>query len=311
MRQISTYFLVLLLGIFVQLNVAKAQQDPMYTQYMNNVLSINPAYAGSGDALSVMVMSRNQWVAFDGAPVTQSFVMRTPVAKYNMGLGFSVLRDQLGPVSQTGAYVDYSYSIHFLGDQALSFGLKGGVNFFEAGLTSLKTVSQDDPVFANDVTRNFLPNVGLGVYYHTSRFVSGISVPKLIQNKINSNDFSSQYVSREKLHLFFLAGYVFDINRILKFKPYLLTKYVHNAPLSVDLTAQLLFYDRLWVGAMYRVGDAVGGMMQIQITNQLKVGYSYDITATDLGAYNNGTHEVLVSYDFNFGRGKVRSPRYF
>ena len=108
-----------------------------------------------------------------------------------------------------------------------------------------------------------------------------------------------------------MAGYVFDINRILKFKPYFLTKYVQNAPISVDITAQFLFYDKLWLGAMYRVGDAVGGMLQLQVTNQLKIGYAYDVTASDLGAYNNGTHEVLVSYDFNFGRGRVKSPRYF
>ena len=311
MRRICPYLLIVLIGILFQLKKASAQQDPMYTQYMNNVLSINPAYAGTGDVLSLMVMSRNQWVSFDGAPVTQSFVMHSPITKYHMGLGFSLLRDHLGVISQTGAYVDYSYSIDFDKGRTLSFGLKGGVNFFEAGLTSLKTVDANDPVFANDVTRNFLPNVGLGLFYKTDRFMSGISIPKMIQNKINSNDFSSEYVSKEKLHLFFMAGYVFDINRILKFKPYVLTKYVHNTPFSVDLTTQFLFYDRLWLGAMYRIGDAVGGMMQIQITNQLKIGYSYDITATALGAYNNGTHEVLVSYDFNFGRGKVRSPRYF
>jgi type IX secretion system PorP/SprF family membrane protein len=278
---------------------------------MNNILSVNPAYAGSGDVLSLMVMSRNQWASFDGAPVTQSFVMHAPISKYNMGLGFSLLKDQLGPTSQTGAYVDYSYSIDFTKGRSLSFGLKGGVNFFEAGLTTLKTVDINDPVFASDVNRNFLPTVGLGMFYSTERFFSGISVPKMIQNNINDNGFSSEFVSKEQIHLFFMTAYVFDVNRIIKFKPYLLTKYVHNSPVSVDLTAQFLFYERLWLGAMYRVGDALGGMMQMQVTNQLKVGYAYDITATDLGAYNNGTHEILVSYDFNFGRGKVRSPRYF
>ena len=311
MRGMGLFLLIVLFGIFSQLKDASAQQDPMYTQYMNNILSVNPAYAGSGDVLSLMVMSRNQWVSFDGAPVTQSFVMSTPITKYHMGLGFSLLSDQLGVISQTGAYVDYSYSIDFDRGRYLSFGLKAGVNFYEAGLTDLQTVDPNDPIFANDVTRNFLPNVGVGVYYHSDRFFSGLSIPKMIQNKINSDDFSSEFVSKEEIHLFFMTGYVFDLNRILKFKPYLLVKYVHNTPISVDLTAQFLFYERLWLGAMYRVGDAVGGMLQMQITNQLKIGYAYDITASDLGAYNNGTHEILVSYDFNFGRGKVRSPRYF
>lgn len=311
MKRIFLYFILVVCVTLFQAEKVDAQQDPMYTQYMNNILSINPAYAGSGDVLSLMVMSRNQWVSFDGAPVTQSFVMHSPITKYHMGLGFSLLKDQLGPITQTGAYVDYSYSIDFDRGRYLSFGLKGGVNFYEAGLTNLETVDVNDPIFSSDVNRNFMPNVGVGIYYNSERFITGLSVPKLIQNNINSTDFSSEYVSKEQIHLFFMAGYVFDINRILKFKPYFLTKYVQNAPISVDITAQFLFYDKLWLGAMYRVGDAVGGMLQLQITNQLKIGYSYDVTASDLGAYNNGTHEVLVSYDFNFGRGRVRSPRYF
>ncbi|MGQ7868135.1 PorP/SprF family type IX secretion system membrane protein [Sunxiuqinia sp. sy24] len=308
-------FFILIIGIVVlvlfPMKRIWAQQDPMYTQYMNNILSVNPAYAGSGDVLSLMVMSRNQWVALDGAPATQSFVMHSPITKHHMGLGFSLLKDQLGPVNQTGAYADYSYSIDFAHGRYLSFGLKAGVNFFEANLSDLETVDPNDPVFANDISRNFLPNVGVGLYYHSERGIVGFSIPKLIQNQINKQDFSSEYVSKENIHLFFMAGYVFDVNRIIKFKPYFLTKYSTNAPIAIDLTAQFLFYERLWLGAMYRLGDALGGMMQVQITKQLKVGYAYDITATKLGTYNNGTHEVLVSYDFNFGRDKVISPRYF
>ena len=283
----------------------------MYTQYMNNLLSVNPAYAGTGDMLNAMVITRNQWVAFDGAPVTQSFVMHTPIPNYNMGVGFSLLKDKIGVISQTGAYLDYSYRLVVGENRYLSLGLKGGVNFYEAGLSNLATVDSEDPIFANDITRSFLPNVGVGLFYNTGRFVAGLSIPKMIKNQINSNEFSSEYISKEEIHLFFMTGYVFDVNRIVKFKPYLLTKYVRNIPLSIDLSAQFLFYDRLWVGAMYRLGDAVGGLVQIQLSNQLRVGYSYDVTASDLSTFNNGTHEILVSYDFNFGRGKVRSPRYF
>ncbi|WP_321286555.1 type IX secretion system membrane protein PorP/SprF [uncultured Sunxiuqinia sp.] len=311
MKKIFIYIILLLIVSFFQTKKGRAQQDPMYTQYMNNILSINPAYAGSGDVLSIMVVSRNQWVDFEGAPVTQSFVVHSPITKFHMGLGFSLLRDQLGPISQTGAYFDYSYSIDFDRGRYLSFGLKGGVNFYEAGLSELKTVDNNDPIFSSDINQNLLPNAGIGIYYNSDRFVAGLSVPKLIQNKINKYNFSSEYLSKEQIHLFFLTGYVFDINRILKFKPYFLTKYVQNAPVSFDVTTQFLFYDRLWLGAMYRVGDAFGGMLQLQITNQLRVGYSYDVTTTDIGVYNNGTHEILVRYDFNFGRGKVRSPRYF
>ncbi len=305
------WFQLFMMVMLVFTGKVYAQQDPMYTQYMNNILSVNPAYAGVGEMLNMMVVSRNQWVAFDGAPVTQSFVIHSPITKYRMGVGLSLLKDKIGVISQTGAYIDYSYRIPFGEKSFLSLGLKGGVNFYEAGLSELSTIDSNDPIFATDVTRNFLPNVGIGLFLNSERFFTGLSIPKMIRNEINKNEYSSEYISKEQIHLFFMAGYVFDINRIIKFKPYFLTKYVQNAPLSVDLSAQLLFFDRLWVGAMYRIGDAVGGLVQIQLSNQLRVGYSYDVTASELNTFNNGTHEVLVSYDFNFGRGKVRSPRYF
>ena len=113
------------------------------------------------------------------------------------------------------------------------------------------------------------------------------------------------------MHVFFMSGYVFDVNRIVKFKPSILAKYVKNAPVSIDLGATFLFYDRLWLGGIYRVGDSFGGLFQLQITDQIKIGYSYDLPINQLGAYNNGTHEVMVSFDFNLRPDRVRSPRYF
>ena len=307
--------IVLLASLFMALSLkpeqSKAQRDPMFTQYMNNILSVNPAYAGSTDMLSLQVMSRNQWVAWDGAPVTQTFSMHSPINRYNMGLGLSVLRDEISIISQTGMYLDYSYRIVFNRDRYLSFGLKGGVNFYEANYQELSTIDPNDPIFVNDVNRRFLPNFGLGMFYYSTRFFAGLSVPKLIQNVINEHDFSSEFINKEQIHYFFMTGYILDINRIIKLKPYVLLKYVQDVPVSIDLTAHLLFYNRLWLGAMYRVGDAVGAMMQLQVTNQLKVGYAYDVSANDLSTFNNGTHEILIGWEFNFGREKVRSPRYF
>jgi type IX secretion system PorP/SprF family membrane protein len=151
----------------------------------------------------------------------------------------------------------------------------------------------------------------VGAFFHTNRYYLGLSVPKLIKNTINKNGLAIEQLNREEVHIFFMAGYVFDVNRIVKFKPSVLTRFVSNAPVSFDLNGTFLFYDRLWIGAMYRLGDSFGGQFQIQVTNQVKVGYSYDLPISRLGAYNKGTHEIMVSYDFNFGRGKVRSPRYF
>ena len=302
-------FLVIVTLVFAR--ASYAQQDPMYTQYMENLMTINPAYAGSKDLLSMMVVSRNQWVSMADAPVTRTFAIHSPVTNTNMGLGLSFLSDQIWPIKQTGMYVDYSYILKFSNRRNLALGLKAGVNFYEAGIAGLQTNEPGDPVFANDINRNFLPNLGVGAFFHTDRYYLGLSVPKLIKNSINKNGIATEQYNKEEVHLFFMAGYVFDVNRIVKFKPSVLTKFVMNAPVSFDLNGTFLFYDRLWLGAMYRLGDSFGGLFQLQVTNQVKIGYSYDLSISKLSAYNRGTHEIMVNFDFNFGRDKVRSPRYF
>lgn len=308
----NIYYAVFVLVIFLSSSKTYAQQETMYTQYMSNVLSVNPAYAGSNDMLSMNAVSRNQWVGFSNAPETQTFSIHSPITKYNMGLGLTFMKDKIGPISQTGISLNYSYTLDLDRRRYLSFGLKGGVNFYAAGLSDLKLVDPNDVVFESDIIRRFLPNVGVGTYYYTERFYVGLSAPKLIENVINPNTgFSSEYVNREELHIFLMSGYVFDVNRILKFKPHFMVKYVKDAPVSIDLSAQFLIYDRLWLGAMYRLGDSFGGLLQIQISNQLKVGYSYDLSVNEIGAFSFGTHEIMISYDFNFGRGRIKSPRYF
>jgi len=290
---------------------SSAQQDAMYTQYMENLITVNPAYAGSKDLLSMMVVSRNQWVSMPNAPISRTFSMHSPIGQTSMGLGLSFVYDDLWPVKQTGVFADYSYRLFFSNQRTLALGLKAGVNFYDAGLSALETNDPGDPVFVNDINRRFLPNFGVGAFYYTNKYYAGISIPKLIENTINDNGVSVQNTSKEKLHVFFMAGYVFDVNRIVKFKPSILTKYVKNAPASLDVNGTFLFYDRLWVGAMLRFGDSFGGLFQLQVTNQIKFGYSYDLPINKLGAYNNGTHELMISYDFNPRSGRVRSPRYF
>ena len=288
-----------------------AQQDPMYTQYMENLLTINPAYAGSKDLLSMMAVSRNQWVGLAKAPDTRTFAIHSPVANTNMGLGLSFLSDHIWPIKQNGLYLDYSYTLHFSNNRNLALGLKAGVNFYEAGVAELTTNDPNDPVFASDINHSFLPNLGVGAFYHTNRYYLGVSVPKLIKNTINKSGFSTGQFDKEEIHLFFMSGYVFDVNSIVKFKPSVLTKFVLNAPVSFDLNGTFVFFDRLWLGGMWRLGDSFGGLFQLQATNQMKIGYSYDLPISRLGAFNNGTHEIMVSFDFNLDSKKIRSPRYF
>lgn len=303
-------YILLLIVLISGLN-GFAQQDPLYTQYMNQLLSINPAYAGAKGVTSASLIVREQWVTWPGNPKTQTLFVHSPI-NTEMGVGGSIVNDKIGIVNNIGIFGDYSYTITFPGEKYLSLGLKAGVSFYNAPLSTLflGNNGQYDPAF-EDVKYKFLPNAGVGVYFSSPKYYLGFSIPKLITNKISSSSVETGTVIREEIHAFFMGGYVFNVNRILKFKPYFMLRAVPNAPISADITAQFVLVEKLWMGATYRVGNSVGLMLQVQISQQLKIGYAYDLTTNELGSYNSGTHEVLINYDFSFGRGRVRSPRYF
>lgn len=289
---------------------ANAQQDPMFTMYMNQLLCTNPAYAGAKGVTSASLIVREQWTTWEGNPQTQTLFVHSPLNN-EMGIGGSILNDKIGILSNTGIFGDYSYTITYPGEKYLSFGLKAGFAFLSIPLSTVETFEPNDPAFAGDLDYKFMPNAGVGVYFSSPNFYIGLSVPKLISNKIYETTYETESVTREQLHAFFMGGYVFDVNRIIKFKPYFMVRYTPNAPISADLTAQFVFIEKLWLGATYRIGNAVGAMAQVQITQQLKIGFAYDLTTTELGQYNSGTYEIYLNFDFSFGRGRVRSPRYF
>jgi type IX secretion system PorP/SprF family membrane protein len=287
----------------------RAQQDPLYSQYMFNMLAVNPGYAGSADVFTVMALSRHQWVGFSGAPATQTLLAHTPLPAESMGLGLSIVNDKIGPTRQTGFYADYAYRIRTGADSRLAFGLKGGMNLYQADLAALTSV---DPDAANvNVKGKMLPNFGFGLYWHSPRYYVGLSAPKLMENEIDAVDGSGIVTAAEVRHYFLVAGYVMDIDRSLKFKPSLMVRSVSGAPLSIDVNANFLVRDRIWLGAMYRVGNSFGVLGQYQVNDQFRIGYAFDLTTTKLGAYNAGTHEVMLNYDFRFFTGRTVSPRYF
>jgi len=288
-----------------------AQQDPMYTQYMYNTLSVNPAYAGSRDALSLTGLFREQWIGIDGAPSTQSLVMHSPIYNDNMGLGLSVVNDRIGPIHQTLLFADYSYSIQTTDNAKLAFGLKAGVNLLQADLTALHSNQGGDQAIYN-VDNRLLPNVGVGVYYYSDKGYIGLSAPKLLQQRIASYDNGSLTEDVERRHYFLIGGYVFDLSENVKFKPSFLVKAVQGAPLSVDLTGNFFFNDKFGVGLAHRFDDSFSGLLQYYVTPQFRIGYAYDFTMTELRHYNSGSHELMVGYDFNFvDDTRIRSPRFF
>ncbi|MEI6677713.1 MAG: type IX secretion system membrane protein PorP/SprF [Mariniphaga sp.] len=287
-----------------------SQQDPVYTQYMNNLLTIQPAYAGSSGSLNVTGISRAQWVGFQGAPNTNTLTISAPLRNFNVGLGLSIVNDKWGPIRQNGIYVDYAYRVRLRENQYLSFGIKGGFNIYQAFLSDLILDNPNDPVFYYDVNFKFLPNMGLGFMWHSDRFFIGASAPKILKNRIQSQNTENVY--REVLHFYGMGGYVFFLSDVLKLKPTVLYRWAERTPSFVDLTGSFLLYDRVWIGATYRIKNSYGFIFQFNVNNQLKFGYSYDQTSFHPTQVNSGTHEFLISYDFVYGRrGRQITPRYF
>lgn len=292
----------------------KAQQDPMFTHYMFNTLAINPAYAGSRDALTVSFLHRTQWVGFDGAPTTQTLTMHSPLFIKNAGIGLSVINDKIGPTNNTSFYADFSYRIRITQRSQLAFGLKGGLNVMRNKLSDLQLEDQQDQAFEKNIQSDLLPNFGFGLYYFTDKYYIGVSIPKLLENNFKENSVSgSTNLGGEEKHYFLIAGYLYKINEDFKLKPTTFLKVTSAAPMEVDLSAQILYKDRIWLGAMYRTGDACGVLLGAYITPRLAVGYSYDWSFVNRTfKYNGGSHEIMLQYDFFFKEAqKIRSPRYF
>jgi len=306
------YFrLLLVIVFFASVQMSNAQQQAIYTQYMFNHVSINSAYAASKLNPVFMVLARTQWVSMEGAPFSGTVNFHLPIKREKIGIGASLLSDKIGPISQTGIFLDYAYQIKFSSTDFLAFGAKIGFDFYKANLSRIYTIQNNDVAFSNDVRNNFMPNLGFGLFYYSKKYYVGLSVPKFIQNTLNSDNAQFNSYSKEQRHFFLIGGYVFDINSSVKFKPSVLMKYVQNAPLSADLNGSFLLRDRIWIGATYRFGDALSGMVEVKIGESLLVGYSFDFATTKLVRYNYGTHEVLISYELNFDKNRVKSPRYF
>ncbi len=306
MKLKSLKILLLFFSVLYDFNVY-AQQDPMYTQYMYNTMSVNPAYAGSKEALSITGLMRIQWAGFKGAPRTQTLTMHSPVFNENMGLGLTVVNDDIRPVHNTMLYGDYSYSIQTTDYAKLSFGLKAGVSIYQADLMGESSINPDPDIV--NIDNVFLPNVGIGIYYHSDRGYFGVSAPRLLQHNLKTKQ--SENIT-ELRHYFLIGGYVFELNEDMKIKPAFLLKTVPGAPIEFDISANVFIQNRFGVGVAYRTGDALSGLIQYYVTPQFRFGYAYDFTLTELRHYNSGTHEIMLSYDFTGGEDvRIHAPRFF
>ncbi len=291
---------------------ATAQQDPMFTQYLQNPLTVNPAYAGSTDALTVVALSRIQWTGINGAPRTNNLSIHSPIKDRNIGVGVNIINDNIGPVSQTGFFADVSYKLMIGTNSSLRLGLRAGGAVFSAKLGTLHLNDQSDIAFSQNIGGKFLPNVGFGAYFSTDKIFVGFSAPRLLSNEITfDNNVTTKRAYRESRHLFMTAGGLFKVSPSVNFKPSVGVRYVAGAPVSVDVQTNFQFAEKFWLGAMYRFNDAVGGIFQLQVNDQFRFGYSYDFNTSALRKYNGGSHEIMLTYDFIYRRANIKTPRYF
>ena len=285
-----------------------AQQDAQYTQYMYNTININPAYAGSRGVMSVFGLHRTQWVGLDGAPTTNTFSLNTPISNSNLGVGFSLVNDRIGPTSDNTISADISYTIPMNEVYKLSFGVKASGNIFNLDTDKLDPAQANDPNLQN-FNNEFSPNFGAGVYLHSDKLYLGLSVPNFMQDsKYNDNEVA---VFQERMNFYFIGGYVFDVSQSIKFKPAVLTKMVAGSPLQVDASANFLFFDKFMLGGAYRWDAAVSALAGFQVTDGLFIGYSYDMETTNLRRYNSGSHEVFLRFELFNKVSKMVSPRFF
>jgi type IX secretion system PorP/SprF family membrane protein len=315
MKKRNIKYLVFISILFAS-TLVKAQQDPQFTHYMYNMNVINPAYAtDNAGVVNLGGLYRTQWVGAVGAPKTATIFAHSPIAK-RVEMGLSVVNDAIGDVvKENNVYADFAYVLPVSEKTKLSFGLKGGVTLFDVNFNGFQYSDiQADPAFANNINKVF-PNVGVGTFLFTDNYYLGFSAPNLLTTKHIDRKDGVQTTGVEAIHYFFTGGYVFELNPNLKLKPAFMAKGVSGAPLAIDLTTNVLINNFFELGAGYRFDDSVSGLVNFYIQPNLRIGYSYDYTLTNLGKYNSGSHEIFLLFDLDLSslssKSYVKSPRFF
>ncbi|WP_372792590.1 type IX secretion system membrane protein PorP/SprF [Lutibacter sp.] len=306
MKRLIIIIVLLILGF----EYSNAQQLPQFTQYMYNTIAVNPAYAGSRGALSIVGLNRNQWAGFDGGPQTQTLSIHSPLRNEKVGLGLSMINDKTGYENLTYIYGDFSYTIQGNDKFKISFGLKAGLTTYKLASELYNSAVNGNDQYFNDRLDRVNPNFGAGILLHSERWYLGLSIPKLLTNDLNN----SEYTALEVVHYYGIGGYVFDLNENIKLKPSFMLKYTKGAALSTDLTANLLFDEKFWLGGSYRINGkqrAIGALVDFQVSEQFRIGYTYEIPTGEIRPYTTGSHEILLMYEFKYTKAKMKSPRYF
>ncbi len=286
------------------------QLTPVTNQYVLNPLTINPAYAGSRGALNIAAFYRRQWIGIDKAPETMTLAMDVPLVSSKLGLGMIIANDKIGVTKETQFSSTYAYKIETRNGN-LSLGLGAGVLTTNTAWSDLNVLDPGDESYLADTRVYAVPVFTFGVYYSRKSYFAGISIPKLLGYRFdhNRNKYTMNFDPGQYYYLLY-TGYVFNVGQRLKFFPSTLVTYYLGENLLYDLNAHFILFDRIWFGATYRNNRSVGGLLQIALNNQFRVAYTYDFDFGKLSNYSNGSHEIMLRYEFSF-KVKVVNPLIF
>ena len=312
----KTKAIVLITFLSLIVTTVSAQYDAMFTQYMFNEMYINPAYAGSKEAMSATLLNRQQWVNFPGRPVTTSFSLHGPLMQNKMGLGISALNEKIGALNRNLVYISYAYRVKTGKNSSLAFGVMAGIHNQVNKVSGLNTSVDGsvDPRLGQNNISMLSPNFGAGIYFSNKTFYTGISIPRMIDDNaiLNANGkIGSAAFSTSSFHYYYTIGNVFTLNSDLKLKLQAMAQAVQNAPVLFNLNANFLIKDMVWLGASYRSSSDISAIVGVQINPQFLVSYSYDYGLNNIQKYSQGSHEIVLSYLFSYKLKKLITPRYF
>lgn len=295
--------------LFCSSNEVQAQQDAMYTQYMFNPMAINPAYAGSREAISAVLHHRSQWVGFDGAPSTQTLAVHSPIGETGLATGVNMSLDRIGAFSNMMAFGTVAYHLK-LGPGKLSFGIRGGVYNSRLDNNKLTFQSQGDATNQGGIVSSAVPSFDAGLYYYTNNWFVGASANHITKHNFQFENVPTANATFLERHYTLMGGTAIEMNENIVLKPSARVQYVGGAPLSFDANFSVLLKKKLWLGASYRFNSSVALIAEYNITPALRLGYAFDLSTTQLISHNNGSHEVFIGYDFRLKGKGIVSPRY-
>lgn len=282
----------------------RAQQLPLYSQYMFNTLEINPAYAGFKQSIQFTSIFRKQFNGIKNSPQTAMISGDMPIGDTKLGVGLKIIDDRISITQTFGAQGSLSYRIE--GDDSnIAFGLQVGALNYKADFSELNITDPGDPVFAQDLNA-LTANFGTGIFFNTDKFYAGISVPNLVRTHFRQTDVAlSEYTVKQNPHMYLNAGYLVNLNDNFILKPSFLVRGVKGIPLNYDINANIFFREIMSAGVSYRSQSALVGLLDFRLVPTLRLGYAYDYNLGRLNNFSKATHEIILRYHIPFERDEL------